>query len=62
MCLVTWKIIRKIAIQVLHAFNSSIDRSISEFHTSLIYIVRGRTAKATYGETLSQNKTNKKLF
>lgn len=59
MCLVTWKIIRKIAMQVLHAFSPSIGRQISEFHTSLIYIVRGRPAKATYGETLSQNKTSK---
>lgn len=42
MCLVTWKIIRKIAILVVHAFNPSIGRQISEFHTSLIYIVRGR--------------------
>jgi hypothetical protein len=57
----TWAIEQELSIQpgvVVHAFNLSRGRQISEFETSLVYRVSSRTAKG-YTEKPCLEKTKK---
>jgi hypothetical protein len=47
---------------VLHAFNPSTGRRISEFEASLVYRVSSKTAKATQRNPVSKKKIDSSIW